>query len=172
MRLLRTHGLKTKFDDYGNLDYIYDVIESGYKYDMSDIAAAFGIAQLKKTDSFIEKRKKIANKYYQELKNIKHISLSKPDDEHIYSQYIIQINRNRDSFARMLKEKGISTGLHFIPLHLLTYYRTKYELKITQFPEALNIYQRVLSLPIYPSLSDEEVDYICNSIKEIAKTWV
>jgi len=171
-RLLRTHAITTTYDEFGNLDYIYDVVDIGYKYDMSEIEAAFGLAQLKKTNKLIKRRKEIAKIYEERLSGIKHIEVPKYTDEHIFTQYIIKISRNRDAFARALKEEGISTGLNFIPLHLLSYYKMKYGLKITAFPNALNSYSQILSLPIYPSLSDDDIEYICDKIISIASTWI
>ncbi len=171
-RLLRTHAITTTYDDYGNLDYIYDVVDIGHKYDMSELDAAFSLSQLKKTNKFIKRRKEIAKIYEQRLAGVKHIITPPHKKEHIFTHYIIKINRNRDAFARALKERGISTGLHYIPLHLLSYYKQKYNLKITAFGSALSSYQQILSLPMYPALSDEEVNYICDQIIDIAQTWI
>ena len=171
-KLLRTHALTSTYDDFGNLDYIYDVIDIGYKYDISELDAAFSLAQLKKTNKHIKRRKEIAQIYIKKLTSIKHISILSHKDEHIFSQFIIKISRNRDAFARALKEKGISTGLNYIPLHLLSYYKNKYEMKITKYGVALNSYQQILSIPMYAGLSDEEVDYICDEIIQIASKWI
>lgn len=170
--LLRTHAVNTSFDAYGNLDYIYDVVDIGFKYDMTELEAAFNLAQFYKTNSFCERRQEIAQIYNEELKDLKHITLPAYDDEHIFSQYIIKVSKNRDGFARALKEEGISTGLHYIPLHLLTYYKKKYKLKITAYGNALTNYGQILSLPIYPSMSDEDVLYVCSQIKSISSSWV
>mgnify|MGYP003571693829 CR=1 FL=1 len=171
-RLLRTHAVTTTYDDYGNLDYIYDVIDIGHKYDMSELDAAFSLAQLQKTNKFIKRRKEIAKIYEERLSGVKHIAVPSHKEEHIFTQYIIKISRNRDAFARALKEQGVNTGLNYIPLHLLTYYKTKYSIKITEFGSALTSYQQILSLPIYPSLTDDDVNYICDKIIEIASEWV
>ena len=171
-KLLRTHAINSTFDEYGNLDYIYDVVNIGYKYDMTELEAAFNLAQFYKTNSFCERRQEIATIYNEKLKNLKHIILPQFNDEHIFSQYIIKVNKNRDGFARILKERGVSTGLHYIPLHLLTYYKKKYKLKITTYGSALNTYGQILSIPIYPAMSDEDVLYVCNTIKNIAQEWV
>ena len=96
----------------------------------------------------------------------------KPNEESDIDLFIIKIDKNRDSFARELKNRGIYTGLHFIPLHLLSYYKNKYSLRVNDFPVALTNYQQILSLPIYPSLKESDVMYICKQIKEIAKTRV
>lgn len=171
-RLLRTHAINSTFDEYGNLDYIYDVVDIGYKYDMTEIEAAFNLAQFFKTNSFCERRQEIAEIYNEKLAGLKHITLPAFDSEHIYSQYIIKVSKNRDGFARVLKERGVSTGLHYIPLHLLTYYKKKYKLKITAYGNALSTYGQILSLPIYPAMSDADVEYVCDTIKSVASEWI
>jgi dTDP-4-amino-4,6-dideoxygalactose transaminase len=171
-RLLRTHAITTTYDDFGNLDYIYDVVDIGHKYDVSELDAAFSLAQLQKTNKFIKRRKEIAKIYIDRLEGIKHVTIPKHKDEHIFTHFIIKISRNRDAFARALKEKGIATGLNYIPLHLLSYYKTKYSIKITAFSSALTSYQQILSIPMYPGLTDEDVNYICDHIIEIASEWV
>jgi len=171
-RLLRTHAITTTYDDFGNLDYIYDVVDIGHKYDISDLDAAFSLAQLKKTNKFIKRRKEIAKIYKERLTGIKHVSIPTHKDEHIFTHFIIKISRNRDAFARALKEKGVATGLNYIPLHLLTYYKTKYSIKITQFSTALSSYQQILSIPMYPGLTDDDVNYICDQIIDIASEWI
>jgi len=171
-KLLRTHAITTTYDEHGNLDYIYDVVDIGHKYDMSELDAAFALSQLKNTDKFIKRRKEIAKIYENRLAGLKHIVTPTHKDEHIYTQYIVKVSRNRDVFARALKEQGIATGLHYIPLHLLSYYKNKYSLKITAFGSALTSYQQILSLPMYPSLTDDDVNYVCDKIVEIAETWV
>jgi len=171
-RLLRTHAINSSFDEYGNLNYIYDVVDIGYKYDMTELEAAFNLAQFYKTNSFCERRQEIAAIYNEKLAELKHIVLPEFDEEHIYSQYIVKVNKNRDGFARALKEQGVSTGLHYIPLHLLTYYKKKYKLKITTYGNALSTYGQILSLPIYPAMSDEDVEYVCETIKKVAQEWI
>ena len=171
-RLLRTHAINSSFDSYGNLDYIYDVVDIGNKYDMTDLDAAFNLAQFYKTNDFIDRRQEIAELYIKELKDISHIKLPEFKENHLFTQFIVKITKNRDGFARALKEKGISTGLTYIPLHLLTYYKQKYKLKITAYGNALTAYGQILSLPMYPSLSNEDVKYICDNIKRISKEWI
>jgi len=172
-KLLRTHAIvNEKWDTYGNLGYVYDVVDIGLKYDMNELNAAYALGQLEKNKEFITRRQHIAKIYDKELANCPHVSTPVEKREHIFSQYIIKIDKNRDGFARELKESGINTALHYIPIHLLTYYKHKYNIRVNDFPHALNNYQKILSLPIYPSLSDSQVYYICEKIKEIAKTRV
>ena len=171
-KLLRTHALTTTYDSYGNLDYVYDVVDIGHKYDLSELDAAYALAQLNKTQKFIKRRKEIAKLYEKRLTGVKHITIPSHNDEHIFTHFIIKVSRNRDGFARALKERGVSTGLNYIPLHLLSYYKTKYSIKITAFSNALNNYQQILSLPIYASLSDEDVNYVCDQVIDVASEWI
>ena len=171
-KLLRTHALTTTYDSYGNLDYVYDVVDIGHKYDLSELDAAYALAQLNKTERFIKRRKEIAKLYESRLSNVKHITILPHKEEHIFTQFIIKVSRNRDAFARALKERGVSTGLNYIPLHLLSYYKTKYSIKITAFPNALNNYHQILSLPMYAGLSDDDINYVCDKVIEVASQWI
>ncbi|MFW2611343.1 DegT/DnrJ/EryC1/StrS family aminotransferase [Aliarcobacter butzleri] len=171
-KLLRSHAITTTYDSYGNLDYIYDVVDIGHKFDLSELDAAYAVAQLNKTDGFIKRRKEIAKLYERRLSNVKHITILPHKNEHIFTQFIIKISRNRDAFARALKERGVATGLNYIPLHLLSYYKNKYSMKITAFPNALNNYQQILSLPIYAGLTDDDINYVCDQVIEVAKDWI
>jgi dTDP-4-amino-4,6-dideoxygalactose transaminase len=172
-RLLRNHAILSEgWDKFGNLGYIYDVVDIGVKYDINELNAAYVLGQLSKIDKFIARQKEIATIYDKELANCPHIQIPIKKQDHIYSQYIIKVDKNRDSFAKSLKEAGIFTGLHYIPLHLLSYYKAKYGLKVNDFPAALINYQQILSIPLYPAMSDDDVSYICEQIKQIAKNRV
>lgn len=172
-RLLKNHAIVSDgWDNYGNLGYVYDVVDIGVKYDICELSAAYNIGVLEKLNSQIKRRQEIAAIYDKELADCPHIKTPAKTKEHIYTQYIIKVDKNRDSFAKELKEKGIYTALNFVPLHLLHYYKSKYSLKVNDFPVALANYQQILSIPIYDSLSDEMVMYICKCIKDIANTRV
>jgi dTDP-4-amino-4,6-dideoxygalactose transaminase len=170
--LLRTHGIKSDYNENGDLDYLYDVVDIGYKYDISEVEAAFNIAQLKKTNQFITRRVEIADMYIQRLSKLKHIKVPMFCEDQIYTQFIIEVSKNRDAFARDLKTNGISTGLNYVPLHLLSYYKNKYKLKIMTYPNALNSYSKILSLPIYAAMNDDDVNYVCDKIIEIDNKWI
>lgn len=172
-KLYRSHAVvKDNFDKNIELDYIYDVVDIGQKYDLSGISAGFGLAQFKKTQNLIKRRKEIASIYNEELKNCPGITLPIAKRDHVYTQYIIKIEKNRDQFAKQMFQAGIKVKLHYIPLHILSYYKQKYKYKINDFPNSLKVYQQVLSLPVYSALKDDEIKYICNTIKEIAKSRV
>ena len=169
-RLLSNHAIVREEDA---LEYIYDVTDIGNDYSMSQLSAAYIRAQIQQQDSNITRQQAIAKKYSAVLASIEHITT--PDtsnDEHPFSLYIIKIDKNRDSFAVELKNEGVIAGLHYIPLHLLTYYKSKYSLRVNDFPVALRAYQQVLSLPIYATMSDKDVNSVIDIVKQVAKTRV
>ncbi|MEA3491847.1 MAG: DegT/DnrJ/EryC1/StrS family aminotransferase [Campylobacterota bacterium] len=172
-KLFRTHAISNeKGAAYDQVDYLYDVVDIGWKYDLSELNASFCLAQFEKLDSSIERRKSIANRYIKQLKGVAHVKLPTAGEEHVFRHFIIEIDKNRDHFARELKKAGINIGLHYIPLHFMDYYKKKYTLKVFDFPVALGVYQKVMSLPIYSAMKDEEVDYICKTVKSIAKVHI
>ncbi len=169
-KLLANHAIVR---DAEALEYIYDVVDIGNDYSLSELNAAYIRAQIRAQDVNIERQKEIAQLYSEALNGVDHVTI--PDmsnEENPFSLYIIKIDKNRDSFAVALKEAGIGTGLHYIPLHLLSYYKSKYSLRVNEYPVALRAYQQVLSLPIYASMSDDEVQEVIKAIKTIAKTRV
>jgi dTDP-4-amino-4,6-dideoxygalactose transaminase len=172
-KLLINHAIVSNgWDKFGNLGYIYDVVDIGVKYDIHEINAAFVLAQLAKIDKIIARQKKIAAIYDKAFENCHNIKTPVVKRDHIYTYYIVKIDKNRDKFAKDLKEAGIFTALHYIPLHLLSYYKTKYGLKVNDFPAALANYQQILSLPIYAAMSDDDVEYVCEIVKKIASHHV
>ena len=169
-RLLSNHAIVR---DEDALEYIYDVTDIGNDYSMSELNAAYIRATLQDQDKNIARQREIAQTYNSVLNGVDHITLPEVlSDEQPYTLYIIKIDKNRDSFAVELKDVGIQAGLHYIPLHLLTYYKAKYSLRVNDFPVALRAYQQVLSLPIYPNMDDKDVKFVCDKIKKIAKTRV
>ncbi len=168
-KLLRNHAITV---DEDSLEYIYEVTDIGYNYLMGELEASYIASQLKDQDAHVKRQRAIADIYRSRLKNAEHITLPVLKQDHGYSLFILKIDKNRDSFARELDAKGIESGLHYIPLHLLNYYKTKYELRVNDFPRALRNYQQVLSIPIFADMSDKEIDYLCKSILEITKNRV
>ena len=171
-RLISSHAIASNKSNDGSLNYIYDVVDIGQRYDLNGICAAFSKAHFQKTNEFIKRRREVAKIYDKEFQNCPHVTTPVKSKDHIYTQYIIKIDRNRDNFAKKLKDLGVNVSLHYIPLHLLTYYKQKYDYKVNDFPVALKTYQQVLSLPIFSDLSDEEVYYICEKVKQVASNHV
>lgn len=168
-RLLRRHAMVV---DSESLGYIYDVTDIGSQYMMSPLDAATIFVQLEKQDEVIERQREIAEIFNERLADAPHIKLPVATEEHSYSLYIIKVDKNRDSFAREMASRGIETGLHYIPLHLLSYYKAKYSLRVNDFPVALRAFQQVLSIPNYMALSDDDADEICEAILDVASTRV
>jgi dTDP-4-amino-4,6-dideoxygalactose transaminase len=169
-KLLSSHAMTR---NENALEYIYDVVDIGFDYSMSQLDAAYIRAQIKEQDKNLARIKEIASMFNEALANIEHITIPEPlSDEHPFSLYIIKVDKNRDSFALELKKEGVNVGLHYIPLHFLSYYKTKYNLKINNFPTALTVYQQVMSLPIYAGMCNKDVEFIIDKIKSVASTRV
>ena len=163
---LSNHAIDS-FSNDGNIGYFYDVNDIGLDYSISQIDAVFAINLLNKYQEHINARKEIAKIYDNAFCKCEHITPPVNKGEHLYTRYIVKIDKNRDVFARNLQKLGIFTGLHYVPIHLLTYYKNKYGLKINDFPNALKNYQQILSLPMYPDLTKSQVDRICEAVLEI-----
>jgi dTDP-4-amino-4,6-dideoxygalactose transaminase len=169
-KLLANHGIKR---NENALEYIYDVVDIGNDYTLSQLDAAYLRAGIAKYDLHVKRQQEIASIYNEKLQGVAHVEVPHIESkEFSYNLYMIKIDKNRDSFALDMKKEGVATGLHYTPLHLLGYYKSKYELRVNDFPNALRYYQQVLSLPIYPSMSDAEVEYVCEVVKKVAKTKV
>jgi dTDP-4-amino-4,6-dideoxygalactose transaminase len=170
-KLLSNHGIVYDEEEV-DLNYIYNITDIGCQYEAKKLELLYGIYKLKSLQSSVSRRQEIAKKYVRELQGVLHITVENFKEKHSYYYFIIRIDKNRDSFARDLKKSGIETGLHYIPLHLLTYYKNKYELRVNDYPEALRTYQQVLSIPIHSSLSDSDVDAVIDNIKSLANSRV
>jgi len=172
-KLIARHGiLSDEWDSYGNVDYLYDIIDIGWDYSLGELDAFMALRLFEKLEAHIERRREIAAIYNKELQGVSHISIPTFSQEKIFTQYIIEIDKNRDHFAKELKAKGINVALHYIPLHLLDYYKKKYALKVFDYPTALSVYQKVMSLPIYPSMSNSDAQAVCDAVKEVASKHI
>lgn len=156
--------------------WYYEVNELGYKYNMPDILAAIGRQQLKKADYFMRQRKEIVKLYIFGLQEYDFVKLPEYSDNHSWHLFQIAINADkltidRNRFIELLAESGIGSSVHFIPLHINPYYRNKYGFKPYDFPNTMNFYLNTISLPVYPGLTIEEVQYVIKKIKEIGKKY-
>ena len=172
-KLMRLHGIdRDSFNRFTSDSYkwYYDVVDAGFKYNLTDIAAAIGIVQLKKLFEMKEKRTAIAVKYCQEIHNDLIILPKLYPDGHSWHLYPIQVKdrspKSREAFIDYLYENGISTSVHYTPLHRLTYWK---ENAIFNDADLINtnLYaDSCVSLPIYDLLKDEEIDYIIKKINQ------
>jgi len=167
----RLHGISRnvwdRYTEKGN--WYYEVIDNGNKYNTTDINAALGLEQLKKVDWMLAKRDAIAKKYTSAFENSKVITpVIKNNRKTSWHLYVIKIN-NRDELFELLRNDGIGTSVHFIPVHKHPYYKNKYSYNNELFAVANKVFNESLSLPIYPSMTDEEVDYVIEKVLMYAK---
>jgi len=177
MKAMRLHGInRDVFDRYTSKKpaWFYEVIAPGFKYNMTDIAAAIGICQLRKAWGFQQRRAWIADQYNRAFADLplQVPYIARPDDVHAWHLYVIQLELesltiSRDRFIELMSEAGIGTSVHFIPLHIQPYWRDRYGFRPEDFPVCHYVYQRAVSLPIYPSMTDGDVERVISAVKEI-----
>jgi perosamine synthetase len=175
MRTLRLHGISRdawkRYTASGT--WRYDVEFAGYKYNMTDIAAAMGIEQLKKIAAMQKMREHIASRYSAAFNDCEGVIpyVVKPDRETAWHLYPLRLNLDaltisRDEFIDRLNDKGVSTSVHFIPLYRFTYYRTM-GFTPDNYPESEWAFNRTLSLPIFPGMTEEEIDHVIESVLDL-----
>jgi len=173
IRLMRLHGIgRDAWKRYtAEGSWYYQVVEAGYKYNMTDIQAAMGIVQLGRLEKMRSARRRIALQYDEAFANVEQLEIPTilPDRDSAYHLYPLRIRPEMTSFTRddlitALKERGIGTSVHFIPLHLHPYYQKKFGYKAGMFPRAEAEYRRYLSLPLFPGMKDAEVQYVIEKV--------
>lgn len=177
VKTMRLHGIDHDvWDRYtnGKTSWEYDIVAPGYKYNMPDINAAVGLAQLEKVDYFREQRQRCALYYLNELQNLSVVDLPLcvgPVENHAWHLFPIIIKPDapvsRNEFIHRMSQHGIGTSVHYKPLHRMSYYRDTYQLNEKDFPNAERIWEGIVSLPIYPDLTDAELKYVCAAIRNI-----
>ncbi len=175
---LRTHGMTKDLDKMEKNDgaWYYEMIELGFNYRITDIQSALGSSQLKKLDSFIQKRSKIADKYNEHFSQIESFIIPsvKKNVKHAYHLYPIQINFeklviNKSLLFDKMKSSGINLQVHYIPVHLQPYYRNKYGYEPGDFLVAEKFYEKEVSLPIYPTLDNADVSRIITDLTKYTR---
>jgi dTDP-4-amino-4,6-dideoxygalactose transaminase len=176
-RMMRLHGITgDAWKRYGkNASWYYEVMEAGFKYNLTDLQAALGLVQLAKCDVLNEARSRIAESYTSAFQAVSAleppvIRYDRATSWHLYilRLHLEQLQIDRDAFINELKQRGIGTSVHFIPLHLHPYYQRAYGYRKGDFPIAERQFQRCLSLPIYPGMSDADVEQVINIVTEVA----
>ena len=174
IRLLSLHGMSRdawkRYTSTGS--WFYEVVEPGFKANMTDIQAALGIHQLRRLNSFNQERQRQADAYDKMFASSPAITVPprKSDRDHVFHLYVIRLNLeaisiDRGEFIDELREYNIGTSVHFIPIHVHPYYREKYGYTRDQFPVASEIFDECISLPIYPGLSTDDVDYVGGTVQ-------
>lgn len=173
--LMRANGIdRNVWDRYTNTkaSWMYDVIEAGYKLNMPDILSAIGRIQLLKANKLLEKRQNISKQYLCAFKDYDFI-LPPPDGiGNAWHIYPLRLNLDlldidRDQFAIELQEKGVGISVHFIPLFLMTYWKNRYNLLLSQFPNAYESYLRTISIPIWPDMTQKMIQQVIKNIIEV-----
>lgn len=175
--LSRFHGMDKnawkRFDKSGSAHY--DITQPGYKYNMMDIQAAMGIHQLKKLDGFIEERTVRAQRYQEFFSGLEGLIIPQEvpyPHRHAWHLYTPLVNNdaltiNRDQFMQELKDRNIGSGLHYTAVHEFSFYAQKYGYKPTDFPEAHFVSERILSLPLFPAMSDQDQEDVVEAVVSI-----
>jgi len=169
IKVNRLHGIsRDVWDRYSGGSWRYDVIDNGNKYNPTDITSALGLVQLEKLEEMRDKRESISNRYDKAFKDKIEVLQIKNDRRTSFHLYVIKVN-NRDELYDKLKEVGVNTSVHFIPIHEMSYYKEKYNYTKSDYPIANRVFEKSLSLPIYPDLEEDAVTYIIEKVLEYAK---
>lgn len=176
MEMLRLHGITRdawkRYGDQGS--WYYEVLLPGYKYNMTDLQAALGLHQLAKQEQFLSLRERYAAMYTEAFDQLPEVSAPyvKPHVRSAWHLYVIQLELerltiDRGQFIEALRRENVGTSVHFIPLHLHPYYRQTYGFQRGDFPIAESAYDRVVSLPLYPRMSEEDVGDVIEAVTRV-----
>lgn len=163
-----------RYDASGS--WYYEIHDTGFKYNLSDVHAAIGIVQLKRSDDFMRRRTSIAQFYNQAFQSEPALETPRTEAEieHAWHLYVLKlrldrlrIDRNR--FLELLRERGVGTSVHCIPLHTMHFYRDRYGYRPGDFPIAEEVFSRCLSLPIYPAMSAEDISYVAETVLNLSR---
>jgi perosamine synthetase len=178
LKKIRNHGIERDKENFmisherENIWY-YEMQDLGFNYRLSDIHAALGLSQLKKVENFIQRRGEIHRRYNEAFSTVKNMQMlhdyNKDVAYHLSVARIdfFELGISRNVFMERLRERGVGTQVHYVPIHLQPYYQEKFGYRKGDYPIAESLYKQVLSLPNFPSLTVEEQDYVVASIKEL-----
>ncbi len=179
-RIMALHGIsKDAWKRYtAEGSWYYEIIAPGYKYNMTDIAAAMGLVQLRKAEAMSARRLHIAERYHAVFgpSAALEIPADRADCRHAWHLYMLrlhldQLRIDRAAFVGELKARNIGTSVHFIPLHLHPYYRDLYHFEPEDFPVSYREFQREISLPIYSKMTDEDVDDVIAAVLDVVDQY-
>lgn len=176
-RTVGLHGMtKDAWKRYDGGDWRYDIVLPGFKYNLTDILASVGLWQLKKLPGFQGRRRTVADAYRAAFscEDALEVPAEREDVEHAWHLYPLRLRPavtalSRDRFVTELRERNISTSVHFIPLHLHPFYRDKYGYAPEDFPVAYENFRRIVSLPLGPELSDQDVTDVIEAVREVLR---
>src|SRR5437667_4604922 len=180
IRMLSLHGIShdvwNRYSAEGS--WYYEILCPGYKYNLTDIAASLGVEQLDNCNVFFEARRQIARAYNEGFADLPEIKtpVCRPDVQHDWhlKSIHLQLERlsiNRRDFIEALREKNVGTSVHFIPLHLHPYYRNTFGYRPGDFANASAVFERIISLPIYPKMTDADVNDVVEAVRSLVEEY-
>jgi dTDP-4-amino-4,6-dideoxygalactose transaminase len=180
MKVLALHGISkdawNRYHEEGN--WYYEVVDNGFKYNLSDIQSAIGIHQLRKLERFIDRRARQAAFYQQTFANLEGLELPSavPNGRHSWHLYVLRLNLellniDRSRFIAELRNRNIGASVHFIPIPLHPFFERFANLAQNACPNCLKLYPRLVSLPLYPAMTDSELLYVANSVRDIVEKF-
>ena len=176
-RVMRLHGMnRDAFDRFTakTPSWYYEIVAPGFKYNMTDIAAAMGIHQLKRIPAFQARREQIAQAYLAAFADLPLVlpPQAQAGDVHSWHLFVLRLadglTMSRDEFIERMFAAGIGCSVHYIPLHLQPYWRDRYQLRAEQFPHSQRAFERMLSIPLYTAMSDADVQRVIAAVRAIA----
>jgi len=174
VRVMKLHGIREDaWDRYtaeGN--WYYEIIAPGFKYNLTDIAAAMGLVQLARVYEMLENRRHIAHLYNEGFRELPEVKTPFYTEDHAWHLYVIRLRTDRlkidrNEFIEQLKTKGIGTSVHFIPLHMHPYYRNTYGYQPGDYPICHRIFKQIISLPIYSKMSSDNGFRVIEAVREV-----
>lgn len=180
MRMMSLHGLsQDAWDRYstgGTWDY--KIAAPGFKYNLTDIAAAIGIHQLARAEDMRKERESIALRYRKELSAVEQVELPPDDANRIHSWHLFPIKLNlnrlaidRNAFVEELKRRGVGCSVHWRPLHLHPYYEQTFGWRAEDLPVATEVWRRLISLPIFPGMTEREIEHVVRAVADVSKAY-
>jgi dTDP-4-amino-4,6-dideoxygalactose transaminase len=174
-QVMRLHGMsRDAFDRFTAAvpSWYYEIVAPGFKYNLTDIAAAIGLHQLAKAHRFAQRREQIARRYHEAFMRLPLIPAPRPPagEQHAWHLYSLRLGDGarvpRDRLVERLFDDGIGCSVHYIPLHLQPYWRDRYALTPAMFPHSQRVYERQLSLPIYTRMTDADVERVIHGVEQ------
>lgn len=179
MKVMRLHGMnRDAFDRFVSKTpaWYYAIVAPGFKYNLTDIASAMGLVQLKRLPKFLARRQELAARYFDGLKGLPLVfpSDAPQGDVHAWHLYVLRLSDkalelgySRDAVIQGLSDRGVGTSVHYVPLHRHPYWRDRYHLSDGMFPVADKAYETMLSIPLFTAMSDAEQDRVVHALREV-----
>lgn len=174
MRVFRNHGIASSHREREErVTWWYEMVDLGFNYRLTDFQCALGMSQLGKIDEWINARRRIARMYDERLASVRGVQPLgvRPEVSHAYHLYVVRLTDEygvpRDLAFRRLREAGIGVNVHYIPVHLHPYYRTRLDTREGQCPVAERLYREILSLPIFPAMNEDDIDRVVDMLRRI-----